>query len=88
MRSHLSLTAILGIPLVLLGLSLTGLVGALLFDGAWDLAFAGMVCLLIAYWDKLAAGACSVKQSVAAKCKRRGKCSEFDDYDDELLYEQ
>ena len=38
MRSHLSLTAILGIPLVLLGLSLIGLVGALLFDGAWDLA--------------------------------------------------
>lgn len=53
-----------------------------------SLAFAGMVCLLIAYWDKLAAGACSVKQSVAAKCKCRGKCSEFDDYDDELLYEQ
>ena len=53
-----------------------------------SLAFAGMVCLLIAYWDKLAAGACSVKQSVAAKCKRRGKCSEFDDYDAELLYEQ
>lgn len=47
MRSHLSLTAILGIPLVLLGLSLTGLVGALLFDGAWDLAFAGMVGIMI-----------------------------------------
>ncbi|WP_296165753.1 hypothetical protein [uncultured Brevundimonas sp.] len=47
MRSHLSLTAILGIPLVLLGLSLTGLVGALLFDGAWDLAFSGMVGVVI-----------------------------------------
>lgn len=47
MRSHLSLTAILGIPLVLLGLSLTGLVGALLFDGAWDLAFSGMVVIVI-----------------------------------------
>ena len=47
MRSHLSLTAILGIPLVLLGLSLTGLVGALLFDGTWDLAFSGMVGIMI-----------------------------------------
>ncbi len=53
-----------------------------------SLAFAGMVCLLVAYWDKLAAGLCSAKKSVAAKCKCRGKCSEFDDYDDELLYEQ
>ncbi len=43
MRSHLSLTAILGLPLVLLGLSLAGLIGALLFDDAWDLAFSGMV---------------------------------------------
>lgn len=47
MRSHLSLTAILGIPLVLLGLSLTGLVGALLFDGTWDLAFSAMLGLLV-----------------------------------------
>jgi len=47
MRSHLSLTAILGIPLVLLGLSLTGLVGALLFDDFWDLAFSGMVGVVI-----------------------------------------
>lgn len=47
MRSHLSLTAILGLPLVLLGLSLAGLVGALLFDDAWDLAFSGMVGVVI-----------------------------------------
>lgn len=45
------------------------------------LAVAGLVCLLIGYWDKLMAG-CS---AVADKC--RCKCSEFDDYDDELLYE-
>lgn len=47
MRSHLSLTAILGIPLVLLGLSLTGLVGALLFDGTCDLAFSGIIGIAI-----------------------------------------
>ena len=47
MRSHLSLTAILGIPLALLSVSLTGLVGALLFDGTWDLAFSGMVGIMI-----------------------------------------
>jgi hypothetical protein len=47
MRSHLSLTAVLGLPLVLLGLSLAGLVGALLFDDTWDLVFSGMVGVVI-----------------------------------------
>jgi len=47
MRSHLSLTAVLGLPLVLLGFSLAGLVGALLSDDAWDLAFSGMVGVVI-----------------------------------------
>ena len=48
-----------------------------------SLAAAGAICLVIGYWDKLMA----LFGSVCEKCK--GKCSnpEFDDYDDEQLYE-
>lgn len=49
------------------------------------LAVAGFVCLLIAYWDKLTACCCALGE----KCKGKCKCepSEYDDYEDELLYE-
>jgi len=51
-----------------------------------SLALAGAICLLIGYWDKLMAGGVAVGTAVANKCK--GRCSEFDDYDDERLYEE
>ena len=49
------------------------------------LVLAGAICLVIGYWDKLMAGAAAVVNTVTGKggCK----CSEFDDYDDALLYE-
>ena len=46
-----------------------------------SLAVAGLICLIIGYWDKLMA--CG--SAISEKCKCG--CSEFDDYDDELLYE-
>mgnify|MGYP003297639090 CR=1 FL=1 len=46
-----------------------------------SLAAAGLICLLIGYWDKLMA----FFGSIGEKCK--GSCSEFDDYEDELIYE-
>ena len=49
------------------------------------LALAGLICLLAGYWDKLLAGGCACKEALSKKC--RGGCAEFDDYDDELLYE-
>ena len=49
------------------------------------LAFAGLICLLAGYWDKLLAGGCACKEALSKKC--RGCCAEFDDYDDDLLYE-
>ena len=48
------------------------------------LALAGLICLLAGYWDKLLAGGCACK-ALSKKC--RGGCAEFDDYDDDLLYE-
>ena len=36
MRRSFPLVAILGLPLLLMMLSLIGLVGALIYDGAWD----------------------------------------------------
>ena len=49
------------------------------------LALAGLICLLAGYWDKLMAGGCACKEALSKKC--RGGCAEFDDYDDDLLYE-
>ncbi|HIR19320.1 MAG TPA: hypothetical protein IAB33_03425 [Candidatus Pelethomonas intestinigallinarum] len=49
------------------------------------LALAGLICLLAGYWDKLLAGGCACKEALSKKC--RGGCAEFDDYDDDLLYE-
>ncbi len=45
-----------------------------------SLAAAGLICLLVGFWDKLAENAVSVTSKL---CK--GSCSEFDDYDDDLL---
>ena len=50
-----------------------------------SLALAGLICLVVGYWDKLTAGAAELKKAMAGKC--RCKCSEFDYYDDDLLYE-
>ena len=49
------------------------------------LSLAGLICLLAGYWDKLLAGGCACKEALSKKC--RGGCAEFDDYDDDLLYE-
>ncbi len=50
-----------------------------------SLALAGLICLVVGYWDKLTGYAAGLIETVSGKC--RGKCSEFDDYDDDLLYE-
>jgi len=49
------------------------------------LALAGLICLLAGYWDKLLAGGCACREALSKKCW--GGCAEFDDYDDDLLYE-
>ena len=46
------------------------------------LSLAGAVCLVIGFWDKLAEDAAAVKGRLCG-----GNCSEFDDYDDDLLCE-
>ena len=48
-----------------------------------SLAAAGLICLIIGCWDKLAEDAAAVKDKLCCK----GCCSEFDDYDDDLLCE-
>ena len=45
-----------------------------------SLAAAGLICMLVASWDKLAACARNLG-------KKRSACPEFDDYDDDLLCE-
>jgi len=45
-----------------------------------SLAAAGMICLVVAFWDKLLEGATGVKEKLS-------RYSEFDDYDDDLLCE-
>lgn len=47
-----------------------------------SLAFAAFVCLLIGGWHDL-----SVAGSGVRKCLARKFCSEYDDYDDEELYD-
>lgn len=49
------------------------------------LAVAGLICLLAGCWDKLLAGGSACREALSKKC--RGGCAEFDDYDDDLLYE-
>lgn len=48
-----------------------------------SLAVAGVICVIIGCWDKLAEDAAAVK----GKLGRKNCCSEFDDYDDDLLCE-
>ena len=49
-----SLIAVFAVPAVLAVASLTGLVGALLADGAWDRAGAGLlaVCIVVVVWAR------------------------------------
>ena len=48
-----------------------------------SLAAAGLICLIIGCWDKLAEDAVTIKDKLSSK----GCCPEFDDYDDDLLCE-
>ena len=45
-----------------------------------SLALAGLICLVIGFWDKLAEDAAAVADKL-----QRKRCPEFDDYDDDLL---
>ena len=47
-----------------------------------SLAVAGLICLLVGFWDKLAEEAAAAKKALCG-----GRCPEFDDYDDDLFYE-
>lgn len=47
MRRSLPLVAILGVPLLLVILSLIGLVGALIYDGAWDVIGSALLGVVI-----------------------------------------
>ena len=47
-----------------------------------SLAFAGVVCLVVGYWDKIVAGAAAAKTAVAGRCS---KCSEFAEYEEEIM---
>ena len=49
-----------------------------------SLALAGLICVVIGFWDKLAEEAVAAKDAV---CGKRRCCPEFDDYDDDLLCE-
>ena len=46
-----------------------------------SLAVAGLICVIIGFWDKLAEDASAAK---AALCRKRRCFPEFDDYDDDL----
>lgn len=52
MRRSLPLVAILGLPFGLMVLSLIGLVGALIYDGAWDDTGSALLAVTIgvAFW--------------------------------------
>jgi len=52
MRRSFPLVAILSVPLLLMILSLTGLVGALIYDGAWDVIGSALlgVTIGVALW--------------------------------------
>ena len=47
-----------------------------------SLALAGLICVVIGFWDKLTEDVSSVAGKI--RCKH---CPEFDDYDDDLLCE-
>ena len=54
----------------------------MLFRSGLSLALAGVICLVIGCWDKLAEEAAAAKKALCG-----GRCPEFDDYDDDLLCE-
>lgn len=45
---------------------------------ALSLAVAAAVCCVIAYWDKITAGACALGDKLGVKCRS----AEYDDYAD------
>ncbi|MCI9505075.1 MAG: hypothetical protein HFF62_00595 [Oscillospiraceae bacterium] len=49
-----------------------------------SLAVAGLICVIIGFWDKLAEDVAAVAGNL---CSRHGKYPEFNDYDDDLFYE-
>jgi len=49
-----------------------------------SLAMAGVICLVVGFWDKLAEDAVAAKDALLGK---RSKYPEFHDYDDDLFYE-
>ena len=49
------------------------------------LAAAGVVCMIVGSWDKLSEDINTVAGNL--RC-RRGKYPEFDDYDDDLFFEE
>ena len=57
-RKDQSLTAIFAAPALLAALSLTGLIGALLADGAWDVIGAALLTAPVAaiLWARLRSG--------------------------------
>ena len=50
-----------------------------------SLAVAGLVCVIIGCWDKLAEDVTAVAGNLRSRC---GKYSEFSDYDDDLFYDE
>lgn len=49
-----------------------------------SLAVAGLICVIIGFWDKLAEDVAAVAGNL---CSRHDKYPEFNDYDDDLFYE-
>lgn len=49
-----------------------------------SLAAAGVICLIVGCWDKLAEEAACLRKKLTGK----GGYSEFSDYDDDLFYEE
>lgn len=67
-RKDRSLTAIFAAPALLAALSLTGLIGALLADGAWDGLFAALLAGPVAaiLWARLRSGSEAPRHSALA----------------------
>ncbi len=49
-----------------------------------SLAVAGLICVIIGFWDKLAEDVTAVAGNLRS---RHGKYPEFSDYDDDLFFE-
>lgn len=46
-----------------------------------SLAAAGLICIIVGFWDKLTEDVCGVRESLR---RRKSKYPEFDDYDDDF----